>query len=146
MEKQFGCSAGPDAPGMFEPEIEIACLEAKLLISESLPGIKKSLQIVKESYPYYEEAMEGFLDEALTCTSRAFLINKYEKKLKKFFPDTQNGPMDMENLFFGYWDESDEDYGIFGQAEPYRRSAPKIGRNQPCPCGSGKKYKNCCGR
>ncbi|MBO6100899.1 MAG: SEC-C domain-containing protein, partial [Spirochaetaceae bacterium] len=22
----------------------------------------------------------------------------------------------------------------------------KVGRNDPCPCGSGKKYKNCCGR
>ena len=28
----------------------------------------------------------------------------------------------------------------------YVRSQPKIGRNDPCPCGSGKKYKNCCGR
>lgn len=27
-----------------------------------------------------------------------------------------------------------------------RRTSPKIGRNDPCPCGSGKKYKNCCGR
>lgn len=27
-----------------------------------------------------------------------------------------------------------------------RREEPKIGRNDPCPCGSGKKYKNCCGR
>lgn len=26
------------------------------------------------------------------------------------------------------------------------RTTPKIGRNDPCPCGSGKKYKNCCGR
>jgi uncharacterized protein len=26
-----------------------------------------------------------------------------------------------------------------------RRSAPKVGRNDPCPCGSGKKFKNCCG-
>jgi SEC-C motif-containing protein len=26
------------------------------------------------------------------------------------------------------------------------RSAPKVGRNDPCPCGSGKKYKYCCGR
>ena len=25
------------------------------------------------------------------------------------------------------------------------RSAPKVGRNAPCPCGSGKKYKRCCG-
>ncbi len=27
-----------------------------------------------------------------------------------------------------------------------RRTLPKVGRNDPCPCGSGKKYKNCCGR
>jgi len=26
------------------------------------------------------------------------------------------------------------------------REGPKIGRNEPCPCGSGKKYKKCCGR
>jgi len=25
------------------------------------------------------------------------------------------------------------------------RTAPKVGRNEPCPCGSGKKYKKCCG-
>ena len=28
--------------------------------------------------------------------------------------------------------------------EPVRRDHPKIGRNDPCPCGSGKKYKKCC--
>ena len=30
--------------------------------------------------------------------------------------------------------------------ETVRREAPKVGRNDPCPCGSGKKYKKCCGR
>ncbi|HEY5792944.1 MAG TPA: SEC-C metal-binding domain-containing protein, partial [Chthoniobacterales bacterium] len=29
---------------------------------------------------------------------------------------------------------------------PIKRDLPKAGRNDPCPCGSGKKYKNCCGR
>ena len=29
---------------------------------------------------------------------------------------------------------------------PVRREMPKVGRNDPCPCGSGKKFKNCCGR
>ena len=29
---------------------------------------------------------------------------------------------------------------------PVRRTMPKVGRNDPCPCGSGKKFKNCCGR
>jgi preprotein translocase subunit SecA len=29
---------------------------------------------------------------------------------------------------------------------PVRRDVPKVGRNEPCPCGSGKKYKACCGK
>ena len=31
-------------------------------------------------------------------------------------------------------------------AVPIRRDQPKVGRNDLCPCGSGKKYKNCCGQ
>jgi preprotein translocase subunit SecA len=30
--------------------------------------------------------------------------------------------------------------------QPYRREHPKVGRNEPCPCGSGKKYKQCHGK
>jgi hypothetical protein len=29
-------------------------------------------------------------------------------------------------------------------SSPYIREAPKVGRNDPCPCGSGHKYKTCC--
>lgn len=32
------------------------------------------------------------------------------------------------------------------KAQPIVNDGPKVGRNDPCPCGSGKKYKNCCGR
>ena len=32
------------------------------------------------------------------------------------------------------------------KAETFVRSGRKVGRNEPCPCGSGKKYKHCCGR
>ncbi|MHC4917282.1 MAG: SEC-C metal-binding domain-containing protein [Planctomycetota bacterium] len=32
------------------------------------------------------------------------------------------------------------------KVEQIRRDQPKVGRNSPCPCGSGKKYKKCCGR
>jgi uncharacterized protein len=34
----------------------------------------------------------------------------------------------------------------FDNATTFRRTVPKIGRNDPCPCGSGKKFKQCCGR
>ncbi len=33
-----------------------------------------------------------------------------------------------------------------GKLETFRREAPKVGRNDPCPCGSGKKFKKCCGK
>ena len=33
-----------------------------------------------------------------------------------------------------------------GAQTPYKNKGEKIGRNDPCPCGSGKKYKNCCGK
>ena len=39
------------------------------------------------------------------------------------------------------WSDDDEGYDV---AEPFVREGRKIGRNEPCPCGSGKKYKKCC--
>jgi SEC-C motif-containing protein len=34
--------------------------------------------------------------------------------------------------------------GHMHKQQPHEREQPKIGRNEPCPCGSGKKYKKCC--
>lgn len=42
-----------------------------------------------------------------------------------------------------YQQDQDDDWE---PQQPYVREIPKIGRNDPCPCGSGKKYKKCCGR
>jgi len=36
--------------------------------------------------------------------------------------------------------------GDFVAEKPIEREEPKVGRNDPCPCGSGKKYKKCCGK
>jgi uncharacterized protein YchJ len=33
-----------------------------------------------------------------------------------------------------------------GHSQPYVRASPKVGRNDPCPCQSGKKFKKCCGQ
>jgi uncharacterized protein len=42
-----------------------------------------------------------------------------------------------------YWFERRED-PIQSENKPLRHSAPQVGRNDPCPCGSGKKFKKCC--
>lgn len=36
--------------------------------------------------------------------------------------------------------------GDFVKGETIRRETPKVGRNEPCSCGSGKKYKKCCAK
>ena len=35
---------------------------------------------------------------------------------------------------------------LLGDMTTFRRTMPKIGSNEPCPCGSGKKFKHCCGK
>ena len=42
------------------------------------------------------------------------------------------------------YEDEDEDDIWDTPLEPIRRETPKIGRNDPCPCGSKKKYKRCC--
>ena len=44
------------------------------------------------------------------------------------------------------WTRRDQQTNTGGEAkkaEPIRNIGAKVGRNDPCPCGSGKKYKNC---
>ncbi len=33
---------------------------------------------------------------------------------------------------------------VYNEATPFKKTTPDVGRNEPCPCGSGKKYKKCC--
>ena len=58
----------------------------------------------------------------------------------------QNVPQELrEDGFFRK--EGDEWFYVEGNVygkEPVRRAEPKVGRNDPCPCGSGKKFKKCC--
>ena len=53
---------------------------------------------------------------------------------------------DLVNVLYGMWrwGHAQSGEGVPAPA-PYERDAPKVGRNDPCPCGSGKKYKKCCG-
>jgi preprotein translocase subunit SecA len=45
---------------------------------------------------------------------------------------------------FGQQSQSGQE--AFQPVQTYRKAEKKVGRNDPCPCGSGKKYKNCHGK
>ena len=69
---------------------------------------------------------------------------KAAQRLTDNIEDGQNVTDDWEenSMDSGWiWDED-----FLASQQPYVRQNSKIGRNDPCPCGSGKKYKKCCGK
>ena len=63
-------------------------------------------------------------------------------------PNLKAAGFELNPDFQKYIDEewTDPDSVAEFDGSPFVRKEEKIGRNDPCPCGSGKKYKNCCGK
>lgn len=60
----------------------------------------------------------------------------------------QNGKEENHHELATFKKEGEKWFFLDGEMvgrEPYVRESPKVGRNEPCPCGSGKKFKKCCG-
>ncbi|HOV13150.1 MAG TPA: DUF1186 domain-containing protein [Spirochaetota bacterium] len=77
------------------------------------------------------------------------IINNYYPLDRKKIEDIEEmdifSPFDPDD--FDDFDDIDADEFMGDEiiSEPIVRTSPKVGRNEPCPCGSGKKYKKCCG-
>ena len=87
----------------------------------------------KEGFEMFQDLIERIKEETLGILFRIQLaepasLSEMQKK------------QDQEMVFSGGGD------GAPPKKKPVRRSNEKVGRNDPCPCGSGKKYKKCCGR
>lgn len=112
------------------------------------------------------QAKEKIMSEEFLCIlAQAHItcceFDKGEKLIRKLENSSQRGKKAAnalnERLQDGWDAMDDEDFAEFSPwyfqetdsqpvLQPYVRETPKIGRNDPCPCGSGKKYKKCCGR
>jgi hypothetical protein len=95
---------------------------------------------------------EGLLDERFMSRSELDVIEAGPRGETLRQTRDRYPPIDDVAEATAWWSEEtngspaeDDDGGDHGEVnEPYR-APPKVGRNQPCPCGSGKKYKKCCG-
>ena len=85
----------------------------------------------KEGYELFQDMIERVKEETLGILYR-IQIAEPEKI------DDYRQPKQQQLSFSGG--------GEAQQKKPTKRAAKKIGRNAPCPCGSGKKYKKCCGQ
>ena len=64
------------------------------------------------------------------------ILHLNEKELTQLESDLPHVLLDI----YWYWQ------AIINKPQTVRREGEKVGRNDPCPCGSGKKYKACCGK
>ena len=97
------------------------------------------LRSMAQEDPARAYAVEGFdmfeaMNEAIKEDTLRILFHVEDPSKVKRREQAKN----IKEGFEG--DGSDE------KKKPYVRKTKKVGRNDPCPCGSGKKYKNCCGR
>ena len=84
---------------------------------------------------YKKESLEMF-EEMISAIQEETVRRLYSVRLRK------NEEVKRERVA----KTTSESVGGDGTVKKQPRKVKKIGRNEPCPCGSGKKYKNCCGR
>ncbi len=78
------------------------------------------------SYDMFEEMSNGIQDDTVKTLYRVRVVTEPKRE-------------EVAQPMFTNKDDTDT-------KKPVQRKNEKVGRNDPCPCGSGKKYKNCCGR
>ena len=102
----------------------------------------------KEGYDMFQEMRVGIEEEV---AGQVLLVG-----VDAGAPGELNHLWNVQQLvhdeFRGYRQEQEADQAAAAAAgggeksQPIRLSTPRVGRNDPCPCGSGKKFKKCCGK
>jgi len=86
----------------------------------------EAMEFIFKLQPIKEEKALGVFD-----STPQELIHRERSALKEIRKDERKADFDQERE---------------PRPTQYKRELPKVGRNDPCPCGSGKKYKKCCGK
>jgi hypothetical protein len=134
----------PDTSDIDFSQIDMSQIQGMLPKGMQLPpgmGMKQLQQIM-------ESPKAKVMTDLLTfCKEQGIDINsldnpqqmqELEEEWKKTPRPALDGKTPAELL-------DDDPTLVPSKVETYHRQEPRIGRNDPCPCGSGKKYKKCCG-
>lgn len=120
-----------------------ALTDVQLCMVEERDEILEQAEILRQEYPDFYEKLADFFKRLRTEKNLVYLKDSLLKTYRRLAGDYELG------LYYEkYPQEREKAKGILisdgASEEPYVRGGRKIGRNDPCPCGSGKKYKHCC--
>jgi preprotein translocase subunit SecA len=104
----------------------------------------------REGYRYFQEMMAGVRDKVTDLIFRAQVIGQAQARnayqVTAATHDTESSYGVGETVPAGEMQQAaDQPQGEGAKVKTIVRETPKVGRNDPCPCGSGKKYKKCHG-
>ena len=120
------------------------------IFASCLEGIGDPRGVEKLRHIYNHENDATYIGESLECIAALHSIalpELPEIQLQRQEREERQRARakELDELAFNYNKKKvAEAHGSSGHVAPFKREEPKIGRNEPCSCGSGKKYKKCC--
>lgn len=154
---------GPDVFSLFIRQIYLKQIDARWQNHlEELEDLRDSvsLRTYAQKNPLVEYKLEGseifdrMIDQIKSSVAKTILrvqIRQEGQQPRQAVPrrivESHNSALSFGNMA-AHQQQAARQSANAGAVSPVQviRTAPKVGRNDPCPCGSGKKYKNCCGR
>ena len=107
----------------------------------------------REAFKQFTEMLDQFKSETVEMLARVQIRSQEEveemERMQREAAMAQQKELEMQHAAAGQFGEEESGQEQEKQKpaqQPFVRSVKKVGRNDPCPCGSGKKYKQCCGR
>jgi len=101
------------------------------------------LEYKKEAFQMFAEMVDRVDEEALSLIYKLQVRGK-EEQARRREPERRLQAIHQEAAGMGYSTTNQAEEVAPGKSKPVK-VGQKVGRNDPCPCGSGKKYKKCCG-
>jgi len=131
-------------------ENESGDMDSYEIFSFCLRGIGDRRGIEKLQDIYANENNAVYIGDSLECLGEIHTVDVPElpdiiKRRKELDERQKDREKELNELAKNYRKEKEP--GALENREnivPFKRDTPKVGRNAPCPCGSGKKYKKCC--
>ena len=96
----------------------------------------------RESFLMFEEMLTDREHDVVRMLSRGEIQQDVDRRAE----EVRRQQEAMRRLKYLHESSASNGEQESSAAKPFVRDKPKVGRNEACPCGSGKKYKNCCGR
>ncbi len=100
----------------------------------------------RESFELFSEMLDRIKHEVVSILSRVQVRSEAELEALEAQRRQHDRDMQFQHAEVNTIQAQEEAEAQAEPATPYVREGRKVGRNEPCPCGSGKKYKHCHGR